>query len=227
MLLPALLSPLLVVSVSAHRSGPSHSNKTCESYNDVLISSKETTICETTPGVKAFAGYVHLPSTLLADSQDPANLYNISTFFWFFQARHNPESAPLVIYLDGGPGESSMFGVTQENGPCNINPDSNSTTLTPFSLNNYANVLYIDQPVSVGFSYQTFINSTNDLLEMDSTVSPIVPIAEYNGSVPSENITFQYGLYPDQDPAHTSSTTNQAARQLWHFMQAWLAGCVR
>lgn len=38
-------------------------------------------------------------------------------------------------------------------GPCYVNPDSKSTTLNPWSWNNDANVLYIDQPVQTGFSY--------------------------------------------------------------------------
>jgi len=42
-------------------------------------------ICETTPGVNSFSGYVHLPSTLLAETQDPSDPYNISTFFWYFE----------------------------------------------------------------------------------------------------------------------------------------------
>lgn len=51
------------------------------------------------------------------------------------------------------PGSSSMIGLFQEHGPCRITNDSSSVTLNPFSWNNEANVLYIDQPVGVGFSH--------------------------------------------------------------------------
>ncbi|KAH9480108.1 Carboxypeptidase S1 [Psilocybe cubensis] len=46
-----------------------------------------------------------------------------------------------------------MIGLFQEHGPCRITNDSTSVTLNPFSWNNKANVLYIDQPVGVGFSH--------------------------------------------------------------------------
>lgn len=46
-----------------------------------------------------------------------------------------------------------MIGLFQEHGPCRITNDSSSVTLNPFSWNNNANVLYIDQPVGVGFSH--------------------------------------------------------------------------
>ena len=46
-----------------------------------------------------------------------------------------------------------MIGLLQENGPCRITNDSSSVTLNPYSWNNEANVLYIDQPVGTGFSH--------------------------------------------------------------------------
>ena len=72
-------------------------------------------ICETTPGVKSYAGYVHLPPGILEDLGEFQN-YNINTFFWFFESRKDPANAPLSIWMNGGPGSSSMIGLLSENG---------------------------------------------------------------------------------------------------------------
>ncbi|KAJ7089473.1 serine carboxypeptidase [Mycena epipterygia] len=99
-------------------------------------------ICETTPGVFQASGYGDLTSTE-------------SIFFWYFAARNNAATAPLTLWFNGGPGSSSMLGLLQENGPCRIANNSESVTLNPFSWNTNSNILYIDQPVGVGFSHGT------------------------------------------------------------------------
>ncbi|KAJ7114342.1 serine carboxypeptidase [Mycena epipterygia] len=99
-------------------------------------------VCETTPGVYQASGYGDLTSSK-------------SIFFWYFAARNNPSTAPLSLWFNGGPGSSSMIGLLQELGPCRITNDSASVTLNPFSWNNNSNMLFIDQPVGVGFSHGT------------------------------------------------------------------------
>ncbi|KAJ7452966.1 serine carboxypeptidase [Mycena galericulata] len=99
-------------------------------------------ICETTPNVSQASGYGDLTS-------------KESIWFWYFEARKNATTAPLVLWFNGGPGSSSMIGLLQELGPCRITNDSQSVTLNPYSWNNEANVLFIDQPVGVGFSHGT------------------------------------------------------------------------
>jgi cathepsin A (carboxypeptidase C) len=44
-------------------------------------------------------------------------------FYWLFKSRNSPESAPLVIWLTGGPGCASELAVFYENGPFTINDD--------------------------------------------------------------------------------------------------------
>ena len=46
-----------------------------------------------------------------------------------------------------------MLALFQENGPCRITNDSSSLVPNPYSWNNEANILYIDQPVGAGYSY--------------------------------------------------------------------------
>jgi carboxypeptidase D len=87
-----------------------------------------------------------------------SNDYPINLFFWFFQSRQDPATAPLALWLNGGPGDSSLKGLFHGTGPCTVNKDSKTTTLNPWSWNNYANVLYVDQPVQAGFSYDELRN---------------------------------------------------------------------
>lgn len=83
-------------------------------------------------------------------------------FYWFFEAQEDPRSKPLVLWLNGGPGCSSIaYGVAEEIGPFHINPDGKSVYLNPYSWNQVANVLFLDSPVGVGYSYT---NTSNNLL---------------------------------------------------------------
>ncbi|KAK4159534.1 Alpha/Beta hydrolase protein [Cladorrhinum sp. PSN259] len=181
-----------------------------EKYPGASISYKQTHICETTPGVKAYSGYVHLPSTILADV--PAS-FNISLFFWYFQARNNPSTAPTSIYVGGGPGSSAL---DDTNGfPCTINSDANSTTLNSWSWNNNVNMLYVDQPVMAGFSYSTMVNGIMNLISPD-----IVPV-DTPDQFTQTNSTTVPATISLPDPSAGLNTTAQAARAMWHFAQVW------
>jgi len=48
-----------------------------------------------------------------------------------------------------------MIGLFQENGPCHFVDGASTPSLNPYSFNEYANMLYVDQPIGVGFSYGT------------------------------------------------------------------------
>lgn len=73
-------------------------------------------------------------------------------FYWFFESRGAPSTDPLIIWLTGGPGCSSMLALLVENGPCSVRDDL-TLERNPFSWNERANIMWIDQPVGVGFSY--------------------------------------------------------------------------
>ncbi|KAJ6520937.1 Alpha/Beta hydrolase protein [Mycena capillaripes] len=73
-------------------------------------------------------------------------------FFWFFESRSSPATDPLVLWLNGGSGGSSMLGHLTELGPCNI-ISANETSPNPYSWNTHANLLFLDQPVNAGNSY--------------------------------------------------------------------------
>ena len=205
---------LEVLPSYAQFAAPAHDLTTLQSYLDpaVEIAYKETHICETTPGVKSYSGYAHLPASALKGVAD----YNISTFFWYFEARHNPRTAPLAIYLSGGPGEpSSKAVISSESGPCYVNPDGNSTTVNPWSFNQHVNMLYIDQPVQTGFSYNSLIPGTFNL-----ETSDVTPLESY-GILPNQNATFRVGTFSSQNPLQITNTSITSAKALWRFAEHW------
>ena len=79
-------------------------------------------------------------------------------------------------------------------------------------------MLYIDQPVQVGFSYDALVNGTINQLS-----SPVnVTVEDFSRSgVPAENNTFVVGTFPSQNPNTTADTTSDAALAIWHFMQTF------
>ncbi|XP_063708720.1 venom serine carboxypeptidase-like [Culicoides brevitarsis] len=63
------------------------------------------------------------------------------------------ENKPLVLWLQGGPGASSLFGLFVENGPFFVNEDLVSIRKNPFSWHKNYSMLFIDNPVGAGFSF--------------------------------------------------------------------------
>ncbi|CAN8236962.1 unnamed protein product [Cochlearia groenlandica] len=75
-------------------------------------------------------------------------------FYWFFEAQHNSSHRPLVLWLNGGPGCSSIaYGASQELGPFLVRNNGHKLTFNNFSWNKEANMLFLEAPVGVGFSY--------------------------------------------------------------------------
>lgn len=77
--------------------------KTIKSPNGATITYKEpgkAGFCETTPGVNSYSGFVNLAP-------------DVHSFFYFFEARHDPANAPVTLWLNGGPGSDSLIGLFQ------------------------------------------------------------------------------------------------------------------
>ncbi|XP_071698768.1 serine carboxypeptidase II-2-like [Rutidosis leptorrhynchoides] len=82
-------------------------------------------------------------------------------FYWLTESTEDPASKPLVLWLNGGPGCSSVaFGMAEEVGPFHVNKDGKSVYLNPYSWNNVANLLFLDAPAGVGYSYS---NTSSDI----------------------------------------------------------------
>lgn len=90
--------------------------------------------------VKQYSGY-------LDDDETDKHL-----FYWFFESRNDPKNDPVVLWLNGGPGCSSLTGLFFELGPAAIN-EKIKLVNNPHSWNANASVIFLDQPVNVGYSY--------------------------------------------------------------------------
>ncbi|KAK7283555.1 hypothetical protein RIF29_13142 [Crotalaria pallida] len=83
-------------------------------------------------------------------------------FYWLIEADQHPHTKPLLLWLNGGPGCSSIaYGEAEEIGPFHINPDGKTLYLNTYSWNQVANILFVESPVGVGFSYS---NTSSDIL---------------------------------------------------------------
>eukprot|EP00595_Chromulina_sp_UTEXLB2642_P002408 CAMPEP_0196761334 /NCGR_PEP_ID=MMETSP1095-20130614/534_1 /TAXON_ID=96789 ORGANISM="Chromulina nebulosa, Strain UTEXLB2642" /NCGR_SAMPLE_ID=MMETSP1095 /ASSEMBLY_ACC=CAM_ASM_000446 /LENGTH=391 /DNA_ID=CAMNT_0042110737 /DNA_START=225 /DNA_END=1400 /DNA_ORIENTATION=+ len=85
-------------------------------------------------------------------------------FYWFFETQDGNEDAPLIIWTNGGPGCTAMEGATTEIGPLSlfdIKESCSSSTCdytgqfskNPYAWNAHANLLFLDQPRNVGYSF--------------------------------------------------------------------------
>ncbi|KAK9877392.1 hypothetical protein WA026_017788 [Henosepilachna vigintioctopunctata] len=78
--------------------------------------------------------------------------YNSNLFFWFFPSENDFENAPVVLWLQGGPGASSLIGLFGENGPFQMK-SKKGLKPRPYSWTQTHSVIYIDSPVGTGFSF--------------------------------------------------------------------------
>nr|CAD7568807.1 unnamed protein product [Timema californicum] len=77
--------------------------------------------------------------------------YNSNLFFWFFPAQ-NVSSAPLLLWLQGGPGASSLMALFVENGPYIVDTEGELQKRNiNWALNH--NIIYLDNPAGTGFSF--------------------------------------------------------------------------
>ncbi|CAI9106573.1 OLC1v1005761C1 [Oldenlandia corymbosa var. corymbosa] len=80
-------------------------------------------------------------------------------FYWLVESQ-NSSSKPLVLWLNGGPGCSSVGnGAFTELGPFRVNSDRKTLWRNPYAWNNAANMLFLESPAGVGFSYS---NTSSD-----------------------------------------------------------------
>ncbi|PBP19593.1 putative carboxypeptidase S1 [Diplocarpon rosae] len=149
-------------------------------------------VCETTPGVNSYSGYIDLDE-------------NSHTFFWFFEARNNPQEAPITLWLNGGPGSDSLVGLFQELGPCSVTENLTSQ-INPYSWTEVSNMLFLSQPLGTGFSYGS---------EGEGSLNPVTGVFQ------DSSVDGVQGRYPVIN-ASSLSTTDLSAVAAWHILQGFL-----
>ncbi|KAK2746801.1 hypothetical protein FQN57_002843 [Myotisia sp. PD_48] len=145
--------------------------------------------------------------------------YSINTFFWFVESQINPQNAPLTVYLNGGPGSSSLVGLFLETGPCEVIEVAKGqlgTRAREWGWDKSSNLLYIDQPVQSGFSFNRLQEGSINLLNSTYVFPPIEPPA-------SEEPFWLNGTFNYNDIRLTTNTTATSAKAIWHVLQMLLA----
>lgn len=81
------------------------------------------------------------------DESDPSR-----TLFFIFKPATDAPVEEITVWLNGGPGCSSMAGFFQENGPILMQPGTNKPVKNPFAWSKMTNMIWVDQPVGAGLS---------------------------------------------------------------------------
>ncbi|CEG45306.1 serine protease family [Plasmopara halstedii] len=76
---------------------------------------------------------------------------NEKLFYWYTESQDEPKNDPIVLWLNGGPGCSSLGGFFTENGPFVVR-DNLSLQVNRYSWNRKVNMVWLESPAGVGFS---------------------------------------------------------------------------
>ncbi|KAI3922906.1 hypothetical protein MKW98_007037 [Papaver atlanticum] len=107
---------------------------------------------------RQYAGYVTVDES-----------HGKALFYWFFEAFEKPKEKPLVLWLNGGPGCSSIgYGEAEELGPFLTQKGKPELKFNDYSWNKEANLLFLESPVGVGFSYT---NTSADIKSLGDSVT--------------------------------------------------------
>ncbi|GMT33530.1 hypothetical protein PFISCL1PPCAC_28608, partial [Pristionchus fissidentatus] len=119
------------------------------------------------PGVTFKVNFKHYSGYL--DASQGNHLH-----YWLHESQSNPARDPLILWLNGGPGCSSMSGALTENGPFHPTKDGEHLQENVFAWNKIANVLYIDSPRDVGYSYRDDKNTPDNVYNNSKTTDDLV-----------------------------------------------------
>ncbi|XP_053145516.1 lysosomal protective protein-like [Hemicordylus capensis] len=117
----------------------------------------------TQPPFKQYSGYLEVDG-------DKKHIH-----YWFVEAEDTAgNKPPLVLWLNGGPGCSSMASLLTGNGPFRVQPDGTTLTCNKHSWNKLAHMLYLESPVWVGYSTS---DNKKDIKTNDTEVARVNHLA--------------------------------------------------
>ncbi|XP_010520852.1 PREDICTED: serine carboxypeptidase-like 20 isoform X2 [Tarenaya hassleriana] len=124
----------------------------------------ESALVTTLPGFNGTLPSKHYAGYVTIDEKRGKNLW-----YYFAESEKDPAEDPVVLWLNGGPGCSSMDGFVYEHGPFDFKQAKTDGSLpqlrrNPYSWSKVSNIIYLDSPAGVGFSYSETKSdySTND-----------------------------------------------------------------
>ena len=104
------------------------------------------------PDVKEL-GSKHYSGFLAVNRLDSSEVSD-AIHYWHVEAEDaDPDEAPLVVWLTGGPGGSSVGAALTEHGPLILNRTGHNLIPNPYAWSGPANMLFLESPAGVGFSY--------------------------------------------------------------------------
>ncbi|KAJ6457012.1 alpha/beta-hydrolase [Mycena vitilis] len=80
------------------------------------------------------------------------------SFFWYFEAENDARNAPIILTIGGGPGTSGLMNPIFGQSPCKAEPTG--LVYNPHRWTEHHNLLALDHPIGVGFSYGSRVNSS-------------------------------------------------------------------
>lgn len=108
-------------------------------------------------------GYGKVPFPMYSGYINVDQAAGKNLFYWFVQAQSGDLTAPVLLWMNGGPGCSSLYGFLTEHGPFQVEDDGQTLTMNPYAWNRNVHMIFLESPAGVGFSYSRNGNySTGD-----------------------------------------------------------------
>ena len=118
-----------------------------------------------------YSGYLDLPNT------------EKHVFYWYVEAEESPDTAPVALWTNGGPGCSGLTGFMTEQGPFHVGSEG-QLERNPYAWSKNAHMFFIEQPVGVGFSYSDDPAGDYSPGDWDAAKDNYAAILEFLGKYP-------------------------------------------